>query len=157
MKAFHYSMQGLLDAKIAIEDARRVRVASAIRDLEREKQRLLDLVMEAERAAHASHGKVETCAHSMEIRARYVAHVRQQAAKCAHNVVMCEQALAQSQSELARATMERESLERLRDREEQAWRLEVKRSEQKEMDETAMQQHTRRRRAANAPGQHMAA
>ena len=156
MKAFQYSMQRLLDAKMAIEDAKRGKVGCAIRDLEREKQRLIELVAEAERAAHAGHFQKEHSSHSMEIRARYVSHVRQQATKCAHNVVICEQALAHAYSELAQATMERESLEKLRDREEQAWRLEVRRSEQKEMDETAMQQHARRRRTATA-GQHLAA
>ena len=157
MKAFHYSMQRLLDAKIAIEDSRKMRVASAIRDLEREKQRLIELVADAERAAHAGHLEKETNAHTMEIRSRYVAHVRQLATKCAHTVVACEQTLAQCRSDLARASMERESLERLREHEEQAWRLEVKRHEQKEMDETAQQQHARRHRAAGSTDHTLAA
>lgn len=157
MKAFKYSMQRLLDTKIAIEDARRVRVACALRDLEREKQRLVDLVAESERAAHAGRAAEESNTHSMEIRSRYVTYFRQLATKCAHNVVVSEQALAQCRSELARATMERETLEKLREREEQIWRLDVKRSEQKEMDETALRQHSRRRRAEGSSGQNLAA
>jgi len=157
MKAFHYSMQRLLDAKLAIEDARRGRVACAIRDLEREKQRLVELVAEAERVAHAGRLADESSTHALEIRSRYVNHMRQLATKCAHNVVYCEQALTQTRSELAQATQERESLDKLREREEQVWRLEVKRSEQKEMDETALRQHARRRRAEGTSGQHLAA
>ena len=157
MKAFQYSMHRLLDAKIAIEDARRVRVGCAIRELESEKQRLVELVAESERAAHAGRGAAECSSHTMELRSRYVNHVRQLAAKCAHNVVICEQTLTQCRNELARATMDRETLERLRDREEQAWRLEVKRSEQKDMDETALRQHAGKRRAAGASRETMAA
>ena len=157
MKSFQFTMQRLLDAKVAIEDARRARVGSAIRDLEAEKRRLIELVAEAERAAHSGRAEENVSTHNMELRSRYVAHVRQLAAKSAHNVVMAEQVLAQCRSELARATMERESLDRLREREEHSWRAEVQRTEQKEMDETAMQQHDRRRRAAGTPGQTLAA
>ena len=157
MKAFQFSMQRLLDAKLAIEDARKIKVAGAIRDLEREKQRLIDLVAEAERAAHAGHPAQESSSHTMELRSRYVSHMRQLATKCAHSVVYCEQTLEQCRHELTRATVERETLERLREREEMVWRLDVQRAEQKEMDETAQQQHARRRRAVTASGDTLAA
>ncbi len=157
MKMFQFSMQGLLDAKTAIEDARRGRVAAAIRDLEREKQRLAELIAEAERAAHAGTHDRPVNTHDMELRSRDVSHLRTQATKCAHAVIACEHALAQRRNELARATQERETMEKLREREESAWVLEARRKEQKELDEAALQQHARNRRTHAAASQHLAA
>ena len=157
MKAFQYSMQGLLDAKTAIEDARRGRVAAAIRDLELEKLRMIELIAEAERAAHSGTQAPHGNTHAMELRSRYVTHLRLQATKCAHAVIAFEHTLAQRRHELARATTERETIEKLREREENAWRLEAKRKEQKELDEAALQQHARNRRTLAVSGQHLAA
>jgi flagellar FliJ protein len=157
MKAFQYSMQGLLDAKVAIEDARRGRVAAAIRDLEQEKKRLIELIAESERAAHGGTHAQHVSTHDMELRSRYVSHLRLQATKCAHAVIACEHTLSQRRTELARATMERETIEKLREREESAWRQEAKRKEQKELDEAALQQHARNRRTHAVSGQHLAA
>ncbi len=157
MKAFQFSMQGLLDAKVAIEDARRGRVAAAIRELEREKQRLTELIAEAERAAHTATQGEHVNTHDMELRSRYVSHLRLQATKCAHAVIACEHTLTQRRNELARATLERETIEKLREREENAWLLEAKRKEQKELDEAALQQHARNRRTQAGSSQHLAA
>lgn len=139
MKAFQFTLQALLDNREAIEKAIEAKLAAAIRELEqtREKQRMMmarirkDIEhMESLRGSRVSHNAVSSLLRYVE---RFQCAIVAQSQKVAGAEVKMEEC----RNDLHSAMRKRKALERLLEGERVRWREELRRHEQKEMDEHA--------------------
>ncbi|MEX0887707.1 MAG: flagellar export protein FliJ [Phycisphaeraceae bacterium] len=75
--------------------------------------------------------------------ARYSNHTTIRAQQLVHQLAGVDREVHAARERLMQATRQRKAMELLRDRHEAAWRAEQQRREQRELDELAMQGHTR--------------
>jgi flagellar protein FliJ len=140
MKAFEFSLQRLLDTKEALEQAAEEKLAEAMRILEDGKKRLKQLLA----GLHQQINEIEafrgakTHRHKLSVHLRYLERIQRQVVIQSQVVTKQEAVVDERRNELCAIMRERKSIEKLKDREWQRWRLEQKKAEQKEMDEFAV-------------------
>ena len=139
MKAFAFSLQRLLDAKEAIERSAEEKLSASRRVLGREKEKLMNLSARA----RGQIGKIEsfqgamTPRHKLSVHLRYLERIQRHIVAQAEAITRQEMVVEELRNRLCVIVRERKSVEKLRDRERNLWQQELKKSEQKEMDERA--------------------
>lgn len=152
MSAFRFSLGRLLDLRRNEENRRATHVAAARRDSDSARKAREDLVTvcQAGRAkvaeAHQLGGAVGTL-RNMELLLERVEEQVQEADEVCQET---NEKLVESIKDYSEAVRERHSLDRLKDRRMEEWRVEESRRDQKEIDEIAVTRHGRR--VLEAPG-----
>jgi flagellar FliJ protein len=152
MSAFRFSLGRLLDLRRDEEHQRATSVAAARRDSDSARQAREDLVMvcQAGRAkvaeSHSLGGAVGVL-RNMEL---LLERVEEQVEEADQVCQETNEKLVESIKDYSEAVRERHSLDRLKDRRMEEWRVEESRRDQKEIDEIAVIRHGRR--ALEAPG-----
>jgi len=152
MSAFRFSLNRLLDLRRDEERRRATHVASARKESDSAKRAREDLVeiRKAGRAkvaeAHMIGGAVGVL-RNMELLMERVEEQVEEADKVCQEV---DDRLVESIKDYSVAVRERHSLDRLKDRREEEWKIEESRKDQKEIDEIAVMRFGRR--ALRAPG-----
>jgi len=139
VKAFHFSLQRLLDAKETLERAAEEKLADAIRKLEAENDRFKKLsvrVREQIAQIEAFRG-TKTNRHKISVHLRYFDRIQRQLQIQANAVANAERVVEDVRANLCAIVRERKTIEKLREREWNEWSLQARRLEQKEMDEFA--------------------
>jgi flagellar FliJ protein len=152
MSAFRFSLGRLLDLRKNEERQRATTVARAREESESARKAREDLV-EIHRAgrekvaeAHRIGGAVGVLRNMELLLERVEDQVKDADQICQET----DERLVESIKDYTVAVRERHSLDRLRDRRMEEWRVEEARKDQKEMDEVAITRHGRR--ALEAPG-----
>jgi flagellar protein FliJ len=139
MKAFVFSLQRLLDAKEVFERMAEEKLSASLRVLANEKEKLMKLSAQA----RGQIGKIEsfrgimTHRHKLSVHLRYLERVQRRIVAQVEAVTRQETVVEELRNQLCIMIRERKSVEKLRDRERNLWLQELKKSEQKEMDEHA--------------------
>lgn len=151
MKAFHFSLQQLLDIKEALERAAEVRVGDAQRKLIQGEQRLVLLHSEM-RAQHVS--QVATLndenvnRHDVTVRLLFVSRMEKHVEKQEEHVGKCRLKVEEARGLLLAAMRDRKSLENMMEKEKQQWVAEGRRADRRDMDEMAIARFVRQERLA---------
>ena len=150
MKAFVFSLQQLLDAKEAIERAVEEKLSASRRvlDNEKEKQTKLSTQARGQIGRIESFQGVMTRRHKLSVHLRYLERIQRRIVAQAETITRQEMVVEELRNRLCALVRERKSIEKLRDRERNLWRQELKKSEQKEMDERAAMGFLNRRTGA---------
>ena len=139
MKAFAFSLQRLLDAKEALEQSAEEKLSASQRLLGCEKEKQTNLSARA----RGQIGKIEsfqgamTPRHKLSVHLRYLERIQRHIVAQAEAITRQEMVVEELRNRLCVIVRERKSVEKLRDRERNLWQQELKKSEQKEMDERA--------------------
>jgi flagellar export protein FliJ len=152
MKVFRFSLGRILDFRRNEEQQRAQSLASARRQSDSAQRARQDLVeiQQAGRAkladAHRTGGSIGILRNMEFVLERMEEHVQDADQVCQR----ADEDLVESVKHHAEAVRERHSLDCLRDRRMQEWRIEEGRREQKEIDEVAITRHGRR--VLDSPG-----
>ena len=146
MKRFVFSMQALLEARVAFEEAAERRLAEGLRILQSSREELarVGALLDRETASHAALGGRHTSRAELLAHVRYRHALEQMQRKQVQLVARHEAAVVDLRERLRSAMAERQSLEQVKKAEHRRWAGEVKRLEQKELDELAVQRFLRR-------------
>lgn len=139
MKQFEFSLQRLLDVKLAREQLAEQQLAVALRKLEAERGELRvlhdRLAKQIQWVEKNHHGVARQYAVLAEL--RYMGQIQRLIELQSLQIASCEQVVSEEREALSEIMRERKGLERLCEREHQRWLLEHKRMEQKHTDEVA--------------------
>lgn len=139
MKAFQFTLQTLLDSRAAFEKVMEAKLAGAVRDLHNAQQRQRAMVarikkdvehMESFRGSCVSH-------HTVSSLLRYIERCQYAVVAQSQNVARAEVRMEECRNDLHVAMRGRKTIERLFEGEHEKWKEDVRRHEQKEMDEHA--------------------
>lgn len=146
MKAFRFSLQKLLDAKVALEKVSEIRMMKSLENLELNKRRLLALKAKLrEQVVSIEMLKgVRTSRKELSVCMNYLNWVEKQIDEQAARVDECTKMVNMIREELLLIVRERKSIERLKDKERRSWHLETRRKEQGAMDDMAITGFIRR-------------
>jgi flagellar FliJ protein len=139
VKAFHFSLQRLLDAKETLERAAEEKLANAIRKLEAENDRFKKLsarLREQIKQMESFRG-IKTSRYKLSVHLRYLDRLQQRLQIQANDVANAERIVEEVRAHLCAIVRERKTIEKLKEREWNEWSLQSRRLEQKEMDEFA--------------------
>jgi len=152
MKRFKFSLQTVLDTKLAKEEEAQRRLAEGWRQLQleiEERQRLQTAILvESTRIE-------DTCGHQT-YKQDLLRHVRYRQAlqdrerKQEELIKVCQVTVEQLREKLRALMAERKSLDNLKAMEHKTWRIDMNRLEQKDMDEISIQRFFRRAIEASA-------
>jgi flagellar FliJ protein len=152
MKAFEFSLQKLLDVKLAKEQACEQRLALAQRELDQQRAVLREWQQRLEQEVaiiEGFDGRKLTPREVIE-HIRYMDQVQEQIRLQAEQILACEEKVNEVREELCRLLQERKGLDKLSEREYLRWLKEVRRQEQRLTDEAAVTGHCRRQVEAPA-------
>lgn len=145
MKRFVFSLESLLETKLALEEAAQRRLADGLRALQTAREalhRLLTLIhAESEKIERLS-GRQTDKQELMQL-VRYRTALQQEARQQAQQTMKCEAAAARLREQMRQAMIERKNLENLKAVEYKTWAQERRRLEQKDLDEIAIQRFLR--------------
>lgn len=149
MKRFQFSMQKLMDARNAIERGLEMKLAAKILAVQKANQVLTEL-KKVRRKEVDQIVKLERCsgeAWRITSNVAYLQALDAEITRNEHIIAEKEAERDKVQAELSAAVRERKVLDNLADREKQEWSLDLKRLEQKGLDEFASTGFVRRLRA----------
>jgi flagellar FliJ protein len=149
MKLFKFSLQRLLDVKLARERAVEQKLSGVLRTLKEARKQLRvlqDRLQAYVRCLEESAGR-RTSNRRILDNLRYIERIQTMIVHQSREIVQCEEAVEEVRQELLAIMQERKSLERLRGRERRKWLEQVRRGEQKHMDEVAGAQFYRNQKA----------
>ena len=150
MKAFHFSLQRLLDAKEALEKAAEIRASETQRRLNACELRLENLKEELRSQGRVA-GILPTghiSRHELVTRLMFVTRLEKSVERQAELTGRCKVKHEEARNVLVNAVRERKSLENLREREKKQWVLEGRRADRREMDEIAIGRFVRQEKIA---------
>jgi flagellar FliJ protein len=143
MKVFHFSLGRLLDYRRHTERQKAQTLVHAREESDSAKRAKEDL-LEIQRAgrkklaeAHQSGGSIGVLRNMEFLLEQMEEHVKAADEVCQ----VADEKLVESVRRYSEAVQERNSLDRLKDRREQEWKVEEGRREQKEIDEIAITRH----------------
>lgn len=140
MKKFKFSMQRLLETKEAFEEAAQRRLANAIRALElsrEELDRMNSMSKEVTSRIESLMHERKTDKHDILVHSRYKSLLEGMVRRQEHIVARHEADVAGLREKLNKAMAERKSLDSLKDIERKKWMEDMRREEQKGLDEIA--------------------
>lgn len=150
MKKFAFSLEKLRETKEMFEEAAQRRLAEGLRclqaareDLARSQELLQEETERVERMKGCQTNRNELLAH-----VRYRHSLEQMSRKQAQDVAKYEAVAVKLRETLREAMKARQCLENLKTMDHSEWVLEVRRTEQKEMDEISVQRFMRRPQVA---------
>ena len=152
MRVFQFSLGRLLDFRRHEEEQRAQTLADARRKSDSAKKARQDLVeiQQAGRSkladAHRNGGSIGVLRNMEFVIERMEDHVKEAEQVCQE----ADEKLVESVKDYTKAAQERHSLDCLKDRRMEEWKVEEGRREQKEIDEVAITRHGRR--ALETPG-----
>lgn len=145
METFKFRFERVLDVRLIREDRLQSDVASRERllaDARDDARALKQRVAEREEELRGQSGGM-VAVERTRLLFDFIAFLRKRLVECESRVATCERELAECKDALIRAVKERKALESLRERDYRAYRDELARREQKEMDEMAGQARVR--------------
>ena len=145
MKRFVFSMQALLEARIAYEERAERRLADGIRVLQASREELVRVceLLACETAAIAGLSGRHTSRNELLAHVRYRHALEQMLHKQNEIVTRDEAAVVELRESLRAAIADRQSIEDVKKAERRQWLEENKRQEQKHLDELAVQRFLR--------------
>ncbi len=146
MNAFRFSLGRLLDLRRNEEHQRATSVASARRDSDsaNEAKQALIKVQQAGREKVAEAHRIGGAVGILRNMELLLEKVEEQVDDADQVCQETDEKLVESIKNFAHAARERNSLDRLRDRRLEEWRVEESRQSQKEIDEVASTRHSRK-------------
>ena len=146
MRVFHFSLGRLLDFRLSDERQKAQVVADARRDSDSARRAREDL-LEIHRAGRAKLAEAHRTGGAIGVlrNMEFLLERMEDQVKAADEV--CKEAdekLVEEVKHYAHAVRERNTLDRLKDRRLEEWKVEEGRREQKELDEIAITRHSRR-------------
>lgn len=146
MKRFKFSLQKLLETRLALEEAAQRRLADGLRCLQSAQTELAcaQECLRAESRRLESFNGRQTDKHELMRLARYRQAALQLVRHNAQMVHKQEVLVSDLRKQLRVIMVERKSMEQLRDIELKQWHLEQRRMEQKNNDEISSQRYLRR-------------
>jgi flagellar export protein FliJ len=145
MKAFHFTLQGLLQSREALENVVTTRLAAAVRDLEKARRELHEMVVRMKKDIESVESLRGTCMghDTLSVHLKYIDRLQCAIVAQSEKVAVLEAGMEKCRNELHEAMRERKSLDRLLELERDRWKEEGRRFEQKEMDEHGHTGHNR--------------
>ncbi len=146
MKRFVFSMQTLLEARMAFEEAAERKLAEGLRILQEAHDELIRIIalLEQEASLAAGLGGRYTSRNELLAHERYRHALDQMRCRQLQVVQRSEAAVVELRESLRVAMAERQILENLKKKEYIKWACDARRQEQKDLDELALQRFLRR-------------
>lgn len=146
MKKFAFSLEKLRETKEMFEDAAQRRLADGLRCLQAAREELLRVtaLLQEETAGVERMKGCQTNRNELLAHVRYRHALELMVRKLAQDVAKHEAAAIKLREALREAMKARQCLENLKTMDHREWVLEIRRLEQKDMDEISVQRFTRR-------------